>query len=348
MGEKPRKLQKKIETETVDKPEQLEKVISEIKKTKKMGIVFEEQLMLAASDEKDYALVCEHSLLSSDFTLIYAISTLKPVLEDRGIEKVIYDAKAVMHQLKVYDVALKGLVFDTKLAEYVLDPTAKSFAVDAIESKYDIHGKAAMCLAVLGKQKEKIKKDALEPIMDGVEMPLLKVLYDMETYGFKVDKSALLGLQTEYEANIDRVTKNIYAAVGFDDFNINSTKQLGEVLFERLGLPIQKKTKTGYSTDIEVLQKLEDKHPAVKEVIEYRKLTKLKSTYIDGLLGLIDSEGKVHSTFNQISTATGRISSTEPNLQNIPIRTQEGREIRRVFVPSREDGVLGRSRLLSD
>ncbi len=331
---------KKIESETVDSAEKLADVTEMIQKSGVMGLVFEENIILASSEAKEYELACEHSLLSSDFTLPSALAILKPLLENEKIKKVVYDAKDVMHKLADHGVELAGLVFDTKLAEYVLDPTAKSFALEAVQSKYDHQGRSAMLLAVWPEQKRKIEADALSNILDGVEMPLLGVLYDMEQCGFKVDKAALLELQAEYDQNIEAATMRIYKSAGFDDFNINSTKQLGEVLFERLGLPIQKKTKTGYSTDIEVLQKLEDKHPVVTDIIEYRKLTKLKSTYIDGLLGLIDSEGKVHSTFNQISTATGRISSTEPNLQNIPIRTQEGREIRRVFVPSRADGVL--------
>ncbi|MEX1307726.1 MAG: DNA polymerase I [Eubacteriales bacterium] len=331
---------REIETEAVDSTDKLKDVISEIEKSSVLGIVFEENMVLAASENKDYELVCEHSLLSSDFTITTALELLSPVLNDESIKKVIYDAKGVKHKLADFGIAVGGLVFDTKLAEYVLDPTAKSFALDAVQRKYDINGKAALLLAVWPKQQKRIQADALTSIMDGVEMPLLNVLFDMEQCGFKVDKKALLELQTEYDKNIETTIARIYHLAGFDDFNINSTKQLGEVLFERLGLPIQKKTKTGYSTDIEVLQKLEDKHPVIAEIISYRKLTKLKSTYIDGLLGLIDSEGKVHSTFNQISTATGRISSTEPNLQNIPIRTQEGREIRRVFVPSQKDGIL--------
>ncbi len=331
---------KRVETQAVDSTEKLSALTAAIQKSGQCGIVFENNLILAADAETDYELVCEHSLLSSEFTLMTALEILKPFFEDEKIKKVAFDAKAVKHKLADYDVLLNGLSFDSKLAEYVLDPTAKSFELDALMSKYDHSGKAAMLLAVWPTQQARIRADALEPIMDGIEMPLLDVLYDMELCGFKVDKKALLELQKEYDQNIEATTTRIYKAAGFDDFNINSTKQLGEVLFERLGLPIQKKTKTGYSTDIEVLQKLEDRHPVVPEIIEYRKLTKLKSTYIDGLLGLIDSEGKVHSTFNQISTATGRISSTEPNLQNIPIRTQEGREIRRVFVPSRADGVL--------
>ena len=141
-------------------------------------------------------------------------------------------------------------------------------------------------------------------------------------------------------AQIDTLRDAIYELSGSRDFNINSTQQLGQVLFENLGLPSGKKTKTGYSTDIEVLEKLHDKHPVIGKIIEYRRLTKLKSTYIDGLKNIVGSDGFVHTTFMQISTVTGRISSKEPNLQNIPIRTEEGRQIRRLFLPSADSRKL--------
>jgi DNA polymerase-1 len=168
-------------------------------------------------------------------------------------------------------------------------------------------------------------------------MPLMRVLLDMEQTGFRIDLQELKAYDDKLTAEIDALTTAIYDLCGFSDFNINSTKQLGQVLFERLGLPAGKKRKTGYSTDIEVLEKLSDKHPVIDKIIEYRRLTKLKSTYLEGLKKIADSDGFVHTTFVQISTVTGRISSKEPNLQNIPIRTQEGREIRRLFLPSSDD-----------
>jgi DNA polymerase-1 len=162
----------------------------------------------------------------------------------------------------------------------------------------------------------------------------------MEQTGFRIDLGELKVYDEKLTAEIDTLTAAIYDLCGFSDFNINSTKQLGQVLFERLGLPSGRKSKTGYSTDIEVLEKLSGIHPAIDKIISYRKLTKLKSTYLDGLKKIADSEGKVHTTFVQISTVTGRISSKEPNLQNIPIRTQEGREIRRLFLPSSDERSL--------
>jgi len=162
----------------------------------------------------------------------------------------------------------------------------------------------------------------------------------MEYYGFKVNVDALVEFSKELQEKIDVVTKEIYTLAG-EEFNINSPKQLGVILFEKLGLPIIKKTKTGYSTDAEVLEELSDRHEIVEKILEYRQLVKLKSTYAEGLLAVINPyTGKIHSSFNQTVTATGRISSTEPNLQNIPIKLEMGRKIRKVFIPSDENYLL--------
>lgn len=159
----------------------------------------------------------------------------------------------------------------------------------------------------------------------------------MEYYGFKVNVNALVEFSKELQEKIDVVTKEIYTLAG-EEFNINSPKQLGVILFEKLGLPVIKKTKTGYSTDAEVLDELSDRHEIVEKILEYRQLVKLKSTYAEGLLAVINPHtGKIHSSFNQTVTVTGRISSTEPNLQNIPIKLEMGRKVRKVFIPSNEN-----------
>ncbi|HRS21472.1 MAG TPA: DNA polymerase I, partial [Clostridia bacterium] len=173
-----------------------------------------------------------------------------------------------------------------------------------------------------------------------IELPLVKVLADMEYEGFSVDKAMLEVLSDDFAKQIDALTSEIYRQAG-EDFNINSTRQLGAILFDKLGLPAMKKTKTGYSTDVEVLEQLYDKHPIIEKLLEYRQLVKLKSTYVDGLIGIINPEtGRIHTRLNQTVTATGRLSSTEPNLQNIPIRTENGRQIRKVFVPRSQEYIL--------
>jgi len=336
----PSKPMVKIEKITVSDMDALDRMIETIEKAGIVGIYAADEWCFAIEDTQEYTLVMEHSLLNVGFGLSMVLDHMKRMFEDASIEKVVYDAKELKHRLHEFNISLEGLVFDTKLAEYVIDPTARSFEIDAIAKKYDYHATAALLIKILEDQRTRIKDNNLNEILDDIEMPLLDVLFDMEVIGFKADKAMLKQLKIEYDAKIESVTKRIYDAAGADDFNINSTKQLGEVLFERLGLPIQKKTKTGYSTDIKVLEKLEGKHPIISEIILYRKLTKLSSTYIEGLLNILDHDDKIHSTFNQISTATGRISSTDPNLQNIPIRTEEGREIRKVFIPSLPEGVL--------
>lgn len=164
-----------------------------------------------------------------------------------------------------------------------------------------------------------------------VELPLIGVLADMEKEGFFVDKNILEELGKEFNSRIQNLADCIFKLAG-EEFNLNSPKQLGTVLFEKLQLPPIKKTKTGYSTDVDVLEKLKKKHPMIEKILEYRTLSKLKSTYIDGLLLLLDDGNKIHSHFKQTITATGRISSTEPNLQNIPTKTEEGRRIRKAFI----------------
>jgi len=179
---------------------------------------------------------------------------------------------------------------------------------------------------------EKIIEQRMENLYTEVELPLAEVLANMEFIGFKIDTNELKILGKEYDEEIDSLTKEIYELAG-STFNINSPKQIGEILFEKLMLPVIKKTKTGYSTDVEVMEKLKDQHPIVEKILRYRQIVKLKSTYIDGLLSLINSKtNRIHSSFNQTIASTGRISSTEPNLQNIPIRTEDGRKIRKAFI----------------
>ena len=179
---------------------------------------------------------------------------------------------------------------------------------------------------------EKLTAQGMKKLFDEVEMPLAGVLFDMEREGFRVDRAALTQLQEQFGAKIAELQQAIYEVSG-ENFNVLSPKQLGVVLFEKLGLPAGRKTKSGYSTDAEVLENLVSAHPVVPLVLQYRAFTKLKSTYVDGLLKLSDENGFIHTTLNQTVTVTGRISSAEPNLQNIPVRTELGRVMRKVFVP---------------
>jgi len=187
--------------------------------------------------------------------------------------------------------------------------------------------------------KEKIKELQMEDLLYKIELPLVKVLADMEKVGFKVDREQLDQLREKFINEITVSQKEIYEMAG-EEFNISSPKQLGKILFEKLDLPVIKKTKTGYSTNAEVLEKLKDKHPIIDKITYYRQLTKLNSTYVEGLIHVIDQDGRIHSSFNQTVTTTGRLSSTEPNLQNIPIKYEMGRAIRKVFVPNDEESLI--------
>jgi len=181
---------------------------------------------------------------------------------------------------------------------------------------------------------KKLKEKDLEGLFQDIEMPLVEILAAMEHAGVAIDRGLLSSYSIEMQKSLEDLTRSIHRIAG-KEFNINSPKQLGEVLFEELKLPVVKKTKTGPSTDIEVLEELSEVHPLPKEIVRYRELSKLKSTYVDALPELVNpATGRVHTSFNQTVTATGRLSSSEPNLQNIPVRTEEGRKIRKAFVAS--------------
>ncbi|MBR3787201.1 MAG: DNA polymerase I [Firmicutes bacterium] len=273
-----------------------------------------------------------------------------------------HDVKRDVYMLMCVGAVTDRVSYDTAIAQYVLDSGRSNYSLSALSNEYlhmSVEEEAdfmasngqvdlftdntkmfmdygfKVCFAVLNLmplQKKNLSDEDLEKIFYEVELPLVKVMAAMEKEGFKVDKEELISFGEMLSSEIDGLTAKIYEAAG-ETFNINSPIQLGEVLFEKLELPAGKKTKRGYSTSAEVLEKIKDKHPIVADVLEYRTLTKLKSTYIDGLLPLIASDGKVHAHFQQTVTTTGRLSCTEPNLQNIPIRQELGRKLRKAFVP---------------
>ena len=246
---------------------------------------------------------------------------------------VIHDGKQLLHTLKKYNLPLpETFDWDTMLGAYLLNPQEKSYAQSALAPGLPDDARGLMSLAVW--QKSGVARDGMMTLMREVEMPLAFVLFRMEDYGFTVDREFLRELGVRYAAEIDQLKTEVYHACGVPPFNLNSTQQLGEVLFDKLQLPHGKKTTKGYSTSAEVLENLRDIAPEIIEpLLRYRQLVKLNGTYVEGLLRLTDANGRVHSYFDQVATATGRISSSEPNLQNIPIRTEEGRVIRRAFLP---------------
>lgn len=288
-----------------------------------------------------YSLTFIEDLLGGGLDPADALTILKPVFASAQI--VTHDGKGLLRMLENYAIPLAHLAFDTLIAAYLLDPTQNKYAPEGLlfdAFGEDIAAADAMDIHRLScHMQAQLKEYDMDVLYETVEHPLIRVLADMESAGFSVDQAVLKELDGELSREARRLTGAIHELAG--SFNINSPKQLGEVLFDQLGLPAAKKTKTGYSTDIEVLEGLKGAHPVVEPIIEYRQVMKLKSTYIDGLSQVIDRrDGRIHTSFHQTVAATGRISSTEPNLQNIPVRLAMGRRIRKVFVPSSKDHVL--------
>ena len=256
------------------------------------------------------------------------------------LDCICHDMKTTMHRLDEMGLCYGEFSFDTALAAYDLSPSSADYPVSKLATNFlgtsVDDGDATACAEALWQLKPvlmaELEKQGMKNLYETIELPLCAVLYRMECEGVAIDRQQLEQFGTMLAQRIDECEKLIY---GYSEgvFNINSTKQLGELLFDKLGLPPVKKTKTGYSTNAEVLEKLKDKHPIIPAIMDYRVLTKLKSTYADGLMKVICEDGRIRTTFQNLVTATGRLSSTDPNLQNIPVRTDLGAEIRKMFVP---------------
>ncbi len=320
-------------------------------------------ISFAWSDHEAVYVPLAHQSLSNQPDLGEVLSRLKPILENPAIGKVGHNIKYEYIILKRNGIDLQGISCDTMVASYVLNPSRYRHNLDDVAldrlnhtmiSFKDVAGsgkkqitfdlvplKSAveyacedsditrmLCELLL----PQVRSDGFEELFRNMEMPLVEVLADIEMAGVKIDSQRLGVLSREFHSRLDEIEQRIYTLAGVQ-FNINSPKQLGEVLFEKLCLPVVKKTKTGYATDVDTLNELAHMHPLPKTVLEYRSLAKLVSTYVDALPELINpATGRVHTSYNQTVTATGRLSSSDPNLQNIPIRTEEGIRIREAFV----------------
>jgi DNA polymerase-1 len=325
-----------------------------------------------------YPLIYEGEIKKIAFSLggdtvyidVFQIEDLKEIFEKEVFEFTTHEIKDFLVKLSYKGIECKSKYIDSAIMAYLLNPSESNYDLDRVLKKYlkvdvpsyeEVFGK--------GRDKKKLEEigediiadyicsrcvhlfDLREKLMNfieemdmkklllEIEMPLVEVLKSMEVTGFTLDKEVLKELSQKIDDRIAEILDKIYKEAGYQ-FNVNSPKQLSEFLFEKLNLPVIKKTKTGYSTDSEVLEQLVPYNDVVTDIIEYRQLTKLKSTYIDGFLPLMDENNRVHSNFKQMVTATGRISSTEPNLQNIPIREEFGRQIRRAFIPRTKDGYI--------
>ncbi len=272
------------------------------------------------------------------------IDILKSLFENNALNKVTYGAKEDIIKLNSLGIAYNGEIFDIKLAAYLTDPsgelrTGSVIFLGAGETGEDYEDYTVLLTEAYKGLFEKLKENNLLDLYFDIELPVMKILASMEMRGIKIDTLKLNELSKEYENRINELTEEIYK-LSAEEFNINSTKQLSVILFEKLGLKAGKKTKTGYSTDNSVLEGLKGTHPIIELILEYRTISKLKSTYIDGILPLCDSNGILHSKFHQTVTQTGRLSSSEPNLQNIPVRIELGRQIRKLFTPADENNIF--------
>lgn len=307
----------------------------------------------------------EGTLCEGDF-----IQEFKEIFENPQIKKYGHDMKRFIVYLKQKGIRFENLFFDTMIAAYILNPSRETYTVSDLSQEYigrsieiiqqfSAKGKtgglkhsdtqtiteaagmnADAILSLVPVLESLLCQNQQEQLYREIELPLVEVLADMEYCGFKVNTDVLKSFSKRLESDLERLTSAIYLLAG-EEFNINSPKQLGVILFDKLKLPVIKRTKTGYSTDAEVLEQLSDKHELIGWILEYRQVAKLKSTYVEGLLSVISPySGRIHSSFNQTVAVTGRISSTEPNLQNIPVKLELGREIRKAFIPENKEYVL--------
>ena len=326
-----------------------------IKTVSKVGNILEKNLI--------------YVFVSADGKNIYYINDeelelIKDIISNEEIKKIGYNLKDDYLALKPYDIQLNNMFFDIAIGEYLIDSKsstsyecsdiAMKYLTKKIKSKEELLGKGAKAKKFSDLELEELsiyfgeilnivynvypimekafKEMDMEYLFYDVEMPLVEVLGSMEYEGMAVDKNQLEEIGNKFKEIISNLEEEIFTMAG-EKFNINSPKQLGVILFEKLELPVIKKTKTGYSTNADVLEKLRDKHEIIDKITEYRQIVKLNSTYVEGLSNIINPiSGRIHSSFNQTITTTGRISSTEPNLQNIPVKTEMGREIRKVFI----------------
>lgn len=341
-------------------PEELSSLCSLCEKSEYVGFVASKSLnMLSIVLENNGYLVNGRDIDQKDY------DRFLNTFFGRGIKKISHDIKSLMTVLLGQGIEFEDFIYDTSLAAYLLNPneagytlqkTAKNLLGRSLpDNIYDSNDNSilsgmdsdnmdalkahAMTVRELYHHTyPKLVAQSMDELYYCIEMPLCRVLAEMEHTGFAVDRAQLSAFGKSLGESITILQRDIYLLAG-EEFNINSTKQLGHVLFDKLGLPVVSKTKTGYSTNIEVLEKLSDKHPIIEKLIDYRQLTKLKSTYADGLMKVISPDGRIRTCFNMTATATGRLSSTEPNLQNIPVRTDLGGELRKMFIAG-EDCLL--------
>ncbi len=320
---------KKVELSSL---EELEALAAAHEDADRLGLLTAPVFSVAFDEKTEYVFTLQNDLFSAPVTGEMLLGALRPILSSAKV--LTYDGKALLHSLQACGIEGCSIAFDARIADYLLSSNRPTGSYEALCEERLGSAMGASGLFLLSPvMEEELREKGMESLYRQTEMPLMQVLYSMEREGFTMDTAVLKELQKEFSAQQQELEGQIYSLAG-EKFNILSPKQLGSILFEKLGLPHGKKTKSGYSTDSDTLEAIADKHPIVPLIGEYRFLSKVNATFVEGLLKATARDGKVHSSFNQCVTATGRISSTEPNLQNIPVRTPQGAQIRKAFIAS--------------
>lgn len=332
---------KNAEVKSIDITDEseLKKLIKKLEKSKEIAMVFDEYIIhISDNSVLNYRVLIQKTLIDEGMFESDILQNLKKLFENKDIKHILFDIKNTMYKLDEIGVKIKGSYEDVLLQAHLCDSNKNYEDVSQVLEGELTH-KAAKLFSVSKRNLELLEKLSLTNVYKNIEIPLVEVLFKMEKHGFLIDLDILEELDNYFEQKLDVTTKEIYKYSG-EEFNINSPKQLAVILFEKLKLKAGKKTKTGYSTNIDVLNNLKNDHKIIAPLIYYRELQKIKSTYIDSMKKQIGSDKRIHTVFKQALTSTGRLSSTEPNLQNIPIRSAEGREIRRMFIPSENSKLL--------
>lgn len=330
---------KKTQINFIENNSQLDLLINKINEQKNIAFYVDSQIHIAFDCDCEYIIKCEQQNSLLGLSLDFVLSKLKNVLEDENIKKVCFITKKLMHELDKFNITLKGVRFDICLGAYLVNGSKKgNEKIDYYLSNFDYESNAICCCLnhMFNIYSTQLKQDGMENLYYDLEFPLIQVLYDMEKAGFKINKSLLTEFIGEYKNKIEVLQNEIFALAGME-FNINSPKQVGELLFDKLLLP---KPKKNSGTAVDVLEKLVGAHPIVEKILEYRKTVKLCNAYLLDFEKMMDKDNLIHTIFNQTLTSTGRLSSQEPNLQNIPIKTEEGRKLRQLFIPRSENGFI--------
>ena len=330
---------KTVEHKIIETKSQLNSLCEEINKVTEFSIVINNNIHIALSKYQEYEIISQQSLLDNGLNINESLQQLKQCLENNKIKKICYNAKELMRILSKFNISLQGLEFDCNLANYLVSGSKKSdLSIDdfVLECNYENQSYASCLLFAYSNLKQKLQEYEMENLYYNIELPLISVLFNMEQNGFKIDVKELDNLIQENEQKLNLLTNEIYDCAG-EKFNINSPKQLADILFNKLNLPSPKKQ----STSVDVLEKLSHLHKIVPLILNYRKVFKIQSTYLEGFKKVVEKDTDlIHTVFHQTLTATGRLSSTEPNLQNIPIRDEEGKKLRKLFISRFENGYI--------